>query len=37
MISDKVLAEAIGTGETYLVTKDWDVNGEQVCISIEKQ
>ncbi len=37
MIAGKVLAEAIVAGETYAVSKDWDVNGEKVCISMEKQ
>ena len=37
MIAGKVLAEAIVSGETYAVTKDWDVNGEKLYISIEKQ
>ena len=37
MIAGKVLAEAIVSGESYAISKDWDVNGEKVCISIEKQ
>ena len=36
MISGKVLAESITTGETLAVSKEWNVNGEMVTISIEK-
>ena len=36
LISGKVLAESITTGETLAVSKEWNVNGEMVTISIEK-
>ncbi len=36
-IADKVLADAIVAGESYSVSKEWDINGEKVTISIEKQ
>ena len=36
MISGKGLAESITTGETLAVSKEWNVNGEMVTISIEK-
>ncbi|MCM1124158.1 MAG: DUF5915 domain-containing protein, partial [Eubacterium sp.] len=35
-ISGKVLAEAIVTGENLAVSKEWNVNGEKVTISVEK-
>ncbi|MDE7246631.1 MAG: isoleucine--tRNA ligase, partial [Lachnospiraceae bacterium] len=37
MIAGKVLADSIGTGESLAVSKEWNVNGETVTISIEKQ
>ncbi len=36
MIAGKVLADAITTGETLSVAKEWNVNGEKVTISVEK-
>ena len=36
-IAGKVLADAIVAGESYSVSKEWDINGEKVTISIEKQ
>ena len=36
-IAGKVLADAIVAGEGYSVSKEWDINGEKVTISIEKQ
>ncbi len=35
-ICGKVLADALGSGESYAVSKEWNVNGENVVISIEK-
>ncbi|MCM1268749.1 MAG: class I tRNA ligase family protein, partial [Bacteroidales bacterium] len=35
-VSGKVLAETITAGENYAVSKEWDVNGEKVNISLEK-
>ncbi len=35
-IAGKVLADAMTSGESYDVSKDWDVNGEKVTISIAK-
>ena len=35
-IAGKVLADVMTTGESYKVSKQWDVNGEKVTISIEK-
>ena len=35
-ISGKVLAESIVTGEAFIVSKEWNVNGEKVTISVEK-
>ncbi len=37
VIAGKVLAESIGTGESLAVSKEWNVNGETVTISIEKK
>jgi hypothetical protein len=31
-----VLADVLTEGETYSVTKEWNVNGEKVTISIGK-
>ena len=36
-IAGKVLADAIVAGESYSVSKEWDINGEKVTISIEKR
>ena len=36
-IAGKVLADDIVTGDTLAVSKEWNVNGEQVTIGIEKQ
>ena len=35
-IAAKVLADSIVSGETYSITKDWDINGEKAIISIER-
>ena len=35
-ITGKVLAEELTAGKEFAVTKEWDVNGENVSISIEK-
>ncbi len=35
-IAGKVLADVMTTGESYSVSKEWDVNGEKVTISMEK-
>ena len=35
-ICGKVLADTLGSGESYAVSKEWNVNGENVTISIEK-
>ena len=35
-IAGKVLADVMTTGESYEVSRQWDVNGEKVTISIEK-
>ncbi|MBQ7919576.1 MAG: isoleucine--tRNA ligase [Lachnospiraceae bacterium] len=35
-IAGKVLADVMTTGESYSVSKEWDVNGEKVTIAIEK-
>ncbi len=35
-ICGKVLADVFTAGETYTVSKEWDVNGEKVVISVEK-
>ncbi|MCH5248907.1 MAG: class I tRNA ligase family protein, partial [Lachnospiraceae bacterium] len=37
IISGKVLAEEIVSGETLSVSKEWNVNGEKVVIGIEKK
>ena len=36
-ICSKVLADELTTDKDYAVTKDWNVNGEQVVISLEKK
>lgn len=36
VISGKVLADAIVTGETLSVLKEWNVNGEKVTIGVER-
>ena len=36
MICGKVLAESITADETFGTTKEWNVNGEKVTISVEK-
>ncbi|MBQ7933267.1 MAG: isoleucine--tRNA ligase, partial [Lachnospiraceae bacterium] len=35
-IADKVLADVMTTGASYAVSKEWDVNGEKVTVSIER-
>ncbi len=35
-IADKVLAEKISTNETLTVSKEWNVNGENVTICVER-
>jgi isoleucyl-tRNA synthetase len=35
-ISGKVLAEELTSGKEYAVSKEWNVNGENVVISVEK-
>ena len=35
-ICGKVLADELTAGETYSVEKEWNVNGETVTISVEK-
>ena len=35
-ITGKVLAESIEANASFSVSKDWDINGEKVNISIEK-
>jgi isoleucyl-tRNA synthetase len=36
VVAGKVLAERITENETFAVSKEWNVNGEKVTISIEK-
>ena len=36
-IADKVLADSIDKDATYANSKEWNVNGEKVTISVEKQ
>ena len=36
-IAGKVLADSIEANASFSVCKDWDINGEKVNISIEKQ
>ena len=36
-IAGKVLADSIEANVSYSISKDWDINGEKVNISIEKQ
>ena len=35
-ICGKVLADVLTTGENFAVSKEWDVNGEKVTVSIER-
>ena len=35
-IATKVLAEVISTTDTFANAKNWNVNGEEVTISVEK-
>ena len=35
-IAGKVLADSISAGETFGISKEWSVNGENVTISVEK-
>ena len=35
-IAGKVLADSITSGETFGVSKEWNVNGEKVTICVEK-
>ncbi len=35
-IADKVLADTMVSGETFAVSKSWNVNGEEVVISVER-
>ena len=35
-IATKVLADSIVTGETFDISKEWNVNGEKVTISVKK-
>ncbi len=35
-IAGKVLADAMDTGKTYAIAKEWNVNGENVTISLER-
>ena len=37
MIAGKVLADEMVTGETFAESKEWNVNGETVTISVEKK
>jgi isoleucyl-tRNA synthetase len=34
-IAGKVLADEFTADKTYKVSKDWDINGEKVTISVE--
>ena len=36
LICGKVLAEELNTDASYAVTKEWNVNGEIVTISLER-
>ncbi|WP_130836082.1 isoleucine--tRNA ligase [Lachnoclostridium sp. Marseille-P6806] len=36
LITGKVLADAVGNGETLANEKEWDINGETVTIGVEK-
>ncbi|MBP5384711.1 MAG: isoleucine--tRNA ligase [Lachnospiraceae bacterium] len=36
MISEKVLADVLESGTDYSVSKEWNVNGESVTISVER-
>ena len=36
-IADKVLADSIDKDAVYANSKEWNVNGEKVTISVEKQ
>ena len=35
-ISTKLLADEIGSGKDYKFSREWDINGEKVTISLEK-
>jgi isoleucyl-tRNA synthetase len=35
-IASKVLADVLDTEGNYAVSKDWNINGEDVTITIEK-
>ena len=35
-IAAKVLAETMTAGENFAVSKEWNVNGENVTISVER-
>ena len=35
-IAAKVLADSMTAGETYAVSKTWNINGQEAVISIEK-
>ncbi len=35
-IANKVLADAMVTGESFIISKEWNVNGENVTISVER-
>ena len=35
-IADKVLADELSQNVTYQISKQWNVNGEEVTISLEK-
>ena len=35
-IADKVLADELGGNREYAVSKEWNVNGETVTISVEQ-
>lgn len=35
-IAGKVLADVLDTGKTYAIAKEWNVNGENVTISVER-
>ena len=36
MITGKVLADELTSGKAYAITKEWNVNGEKVTISLER-
>ena len=35
-ISTKLLADEIASGKDFAFSKEWDINGEKVTISLEK-